>query len=66
MAAEKERKGSPIPERFARQLDLFMDYLKVERNYSPHTLDAYNRDLMKLIEYAASKGREDFSQITSL
>ena len=55
-----------MPPGFARQLDLFMAYLKVERNYSPHTLDGYSRDLQKLVEFAAKRGKKDFSQVEAL
>ena len=29
----------------------YLRYLKLERNYSVNTLDAYERDLQKLLEY---------------
>lgn len=29
----------------------YMRYLKLERNYSPNTLDAYKRDLLKLLDF---------------
>ena len=29
----------------------YMRYLKLERNYSPNTLDAYRRDIQKLTDY---------------
>lgn len=34
-----------------------MRYLKLQRNVSPHTLDAYHRDLEKLLIFASSGGR---------
>ena len=33
-------------------------YLRLERNYSPNTLDAYMRDLQKLIDYLGSQQSE--------
>jgi integrase/recombinase XerD len=33
-------------------------YLKLERNYSPNTLDAYLRDLQKLLDYLQREGIE--------
>lgn len=35
----------------------YMRYLKLERNYSPNTLDAYRSDIQKLIDYLEPSGR---------
>lgn len=35
----------------------YLRYLKLERNYSPNTLDAYGRDLQKLIGYLHGTGK---------
>jgi integrase/recombinase XerD len=48
---------------FDQQLDRFMSHISVERNLSPHTLEAYRRDLGKLVEYAARQGRQGFEQV---
>jgi integrase/recombinase XerD len=36
----------------------FLRYLRVERGLSANTLDAYERDLKKLVKFAESRGRE--------
>jgi len=36
------------------EIDLFMDYLSVERNMSVNTIDAYNHDLMEFLEFMLS------------
>lgn len=36
----------------------FLRYLRVERGLSPNTLEAYERDLKKLLKFAESRGRE--------
>lgn len=51
---------------FDEQLDRFMDHLKVERNLSFNTLDAYRRDLGKLVQFAEHGGRSDLGQVTVL
>jgi integrase/recombinase XerC len=44
-------------------IDDFLAYLAVERQMSPHTLDAYRRDLTAITAWAASK---DYGDIASL
>jgi integrase/recombinase XerD len=46
-------------------LEEFRDYLQFERGVSPRTLDAYGRDLQRLIEYSARTGVDDVAKITS-
>lgn len=36
----------------------FLRYLRVERGLSPNTLEAYERDLKKLVSFAVERGRE--------
>jgi integrase/recombinase XerD len=36
----------------------FLGYIRVEKGLSPNTLEAYERDLRKLLSFAASHGRE--------
>lgn len=40
-------------ETLAEEVDVFLDYLRVERGYSEHTIDAYRRDLLTAAEYIA-------------
>jgi integrase/recombinase XerD len=37
-------------------VDGYLDYLRVERALSPHTVAAYGRDLAKLVEFAETRG----------
>ncbi len=39
-----------------RACDLFLDHLKVERNLSQHTIDAYSRDLARLCDFLTGRG----------
>ena len=48
--------------------DYFKDYitmLRVERNVSAHTIDAYKRDLKQYLEYLLSKGIKSLHDISS-
>jgi integrase/recombinase XerD len=46
-------------------VDLFLDHVKVERGLSPHTLDGYGRDLNRLGQFLAARGRADLDDVTS-
>ena len=45
--------------------DLYLDHLKVERGLARHTLEAYGRDLGKLVELATRRGRTDVDDVTA-
>ncbi len=49
---------------FDVQVDRFMDHLRLERNLSENTQEAYRRDIGKLMEFAAGKGINDFAGIS--
>ena len=36
----------------------YQRYLKLQRGFSPNTLDAYQRDLEKLLEYLEQEGKD--------
>ena len=46
-------------------LEEFRDYLQFERGVSPRTLEAYGRDLKRLVEYAKRLGIEDADRLTA-
>ncbi|MBK8141880.1 MAG: tyrosine-type recombinase/integrase [Chitinophagaceae bacterium] len=43
----------PVPAR--QRIQSFLDYLKFERRYSPHTLTSYTTDLIDFLEYLESQ-----------
>ena len=45
-------------------LEEFRDYLQFERGVSPRTLDAYGRDITRLVEYATRKDVHDVGALT--
>jgi integrase/recombinase XerD len=49
----------------AYHLTSFRDHLSLEAGTSAHTIDAYQRDLRRLAEYAASKGIRDPGGLTT-
>ena len=48
-----------------KKIDAFIDHLKFERNASPHTLDAYRRDLLQFYEHMQEAG-VPFSRIDNM
>jgi integrase/recombinase XerD len=46
-------------------IDLYLDHLKVERGLSPNTLDGYGRDLARMEEFLAGRGRADVDDVTA-
>lgn len=56
----------PDPERSARfHLVSFRDHLSLEAGHSPHTIEAYGRDLARLVSYATSKGIANPAELTT-
>jgi len=52
----KNEKSPPvIPPRFQQFLDLFMDYLSIEKGLAENSLEAYRRDLIKYFQFLAKK-----------
>ena len=47
------------------QFDRFSDYLTLEQGSSPRTLEAYRRDVERLVDYARSKGVQTPTDVTS-
>jgi integrase/recombinase XerD len=45
-------------------LEEFRDYLQFERGVSPRTLEAYGRDLKRLVDYAKRSGIDDAARLT--
>jgi integrase/recombinase XerC len=52
--------------RFPEALERFLQYLRSERNYSEHTISAYQRDLKKLASTLEKSYLEDISRIDTL
>jgi integrase/recombinase XerD len=45
------------PESAATLLDTYLDHLRIERRLADHTLESYQRDLLKLARFAAGRKR---------
>lgn len=46
-------------------LQSFLQYLTFEKRYSPHTIGAYEHDLIQFIEFAELKSYEDFAEVNA-
>ena len=47
-----------------RQLDAYLDYLRIEKGVATHTLDAYSRDLTRYLQYLHDRHR--ISQLSAI
>lgn len=65
--APAARDDRPVARRLALDegIDLFLDHVKVERGLARLTLDAYGRDLGKLVRFLAARGRADVDDVTA-
>lgn len=43
----------------------FLDYIRTEKGFSPHTIDSYGRDLRSFHDYLKKQGIEDVSALSS-
>jgi integrase/recombinase XerC len=51
------------PAKIDHQVDLYMQYLQVEKRVSPHTIDHYFSDLEQFISYMLGEGYTSFAEI---
>ncbi len=49
-----------------QHLDRFLHYLVVEKGLSPHTIEAYSRDLNRFLFYLKEKSIEDLHQVSKV
>ena len=54
----------PTAPAFDNALDLYLGHLRVERQLSGHTLDAYGRDLGAFLGWLEKDGARDFTQVS--
>jgi integrase/recombinase XerD len=53
MVTDSEQPGGA---HHAASIDAFLDHLRVERRFSPHTIESYSRDLRALVDFAERRG----------
>jgi integrase/recombinase XerC len=62
-ASAPESDRPPVAAALQRDLEGFLAYLAVERRLSPHTLEAYRRDLQDLAAWMSAQGMEDWRRL---
>ena len=50
---------------FSKQIEDFVEFLSVEKNYAENTISSYERDLLKFSSFLNKKGFNDFKEIDS-
>ena len=50
---------------FSKQIEDFVEFLSVEKNYAENTISSYERDLLKFSSFLNKKGLNDFKEIDS-
>jgi integrase/recombinase XerC len=55
--------NSQPPQALIASVERFLDYLKVQRDYSPQTLIRYRHDLTRLVEYAGAHNVGEWSAL---
>ncbi|OED44397.1 tyrosine recombinase XerC [Endozoicomonas sp. (ex Bugula neritina AB1)] len=53
----------PVPDIPQQELERFLNHLRYEKQLSPHTLSAYQRDLNKTLQKLSENGMESWSQV---
>jgi integrase/recombinase XerC len=48
-----------------KEIEKFIAYLKIERNYALNTQQAYEKDLCQLLEFLREKGIANWSDVTT-
>ena len=49
----------------SRRLDSFERYLRDERRLSVHTVQAYRRDIQRLVDFLADKPEQQWSEVST-
>ena len=57
--------GLEKKEQFVASIEWFLDYLKIDRGASSHTLDAYRNDLFLATDFFLSLGCSDWTDLTA-
>jgi len=60
-----DTKSSKQPDSLLQPVKSFIDYLRFEKQLSPHTLSNYQRDLFSLIDFCVEQEINDWAQLDS-